>query len=43
MEKNGFSKLNSKKALVTFYKVKNNSADFYLNAINEIEKVRKKK
>lgn len=41
-EKNGFCKLNSKKELVTFYKIKNNSANFYLNAINEIEKVRNK-
>jgi len=41
-EKNGFSELNSKKNIVTFYKIKNNSTDFYLHAINEIEKVRKK-
>ena len=41
-EKNGFSELNSKKNIVTFYKIKNNSTNFYLDAINEIEKVRKK-
>lgn len=41
-EKNGFNKLNYKKGIITFYKIKNNSANFYLNAINEIEKVRKK-
>lgn len=41
-EKNGFFKLNSNKELLTFYKIKNDSSSFYLNAINEIEKVRKK-
>lgn len=41
-EKNGFSELSSKKNILTFYKIKNNSTDFYLNTINEIEKVRKK-
>lgn len=41
-EKNGFNKLNYKKGLITYYKIKNNSANYYLNVINKIEKVRKK-
>ena len=41
-EKNGFSELSSRENILTFYKIKNNSTDFYLNTINEIEKVRKK-
>ncbi len=41
-EKNGFNKLNYKKNFATYYKIKNNSANPYLNAINEIEKVRNK-
>ena len=41
-EKNGFSKLNYKKGIFTYFKVKNNSANSYLSAIDEIEKVRNK-
>ncbi len=41
-EKNGFSELYCKKDISTYYKIKNSSANFYLNAIYEIEKVRNK-
>ena len=41
-EKNGFSELNNKKNVVTYYKIKNSSANVYLSIINKIENVRKK-
>ncbi len=41
-EKNGFSKLNYKKDIATYFKIKNDSAKTYLNVINKIENVRKK-
>lgn len=40
-EKNGFSELNNKKNIATYYKIKNNSANTYLDIINKIENVRK--
>ena len=41
-EKNGFRELNNKKNVVTYYKIKNSSANVYLSIINKIENVRKK-
>ena len=41
-EKNGFNELDKKSGFLTYYKIKNNSANYYLETINNIEKIRNK-